>query len=197
MKSCIILCGGKGRRISRDKGLIIIDDKPLVLHIINTVRYIVEEIILVLRDQEQAKTYKDILKDEKISFQLLTDVIKDQGPLGGILTGLLCIKSRYALILPCDSPFIQKSFISKMFNFVEEQGDFDAYVPRWDDGHLEPLHSIYKKNISNIIENSLDEGRRDVRSLIGLIKVKFIDVDKLDKTGKTFKNINKIEDILN
>ena len=50
------------------------------------------------------------------------------------------------MVIPCDSPFISEVFVNRMFE-LSEDSNFDAYVPKWSDGKLEPLHSIYKKNV--------------------------------------------------
>ena len=34
--SCIILCGGQSRRMGQDKGSMIIQDKPMINHILST-----------------------------------------------------------------------------------------------------------------------------------------------------------------
>lgn len=191
MKSIIILCGGRSRRMGKDKGSLILDDKPMVLHVLDTVKDIADEIILVLRDQEQIEKYKPILKDEPI--KIVTDEIKDMGPLIGILTGLSQINSGYAQVLPCDSPFISKEFVLKMFGIAEGK-EFDAIVPIWDDGHIEPLHSIYKKNVVNIIRDLIKKERRDVKSLIQDLNVEYVDVAELDETTMSFQNLNTIKD---
>ena len=51
-----------------------------------------------------------------------------------------------AMVIPCDSPFISENFVNKMFLYSNES-NFDAFVPKWPDDNLEPLHSIYKKDI--------------------------------------------------
>jgi len=197
MKSCILLCGGKGTRMGRDKGSVILNGEPMITHVIKTLENITDEIIVVLGNKKQLRDYQEILSD-KINFnkylRIYTDKIEDQGPMMGILTGILEVSSDYALVLPCDSPFIEKSFVLKMFELAEEN-EFDAIVPVWDDGRIEPLHSVYKKNIVKVIESLLDEGIRDVRSLIESLDVKYINVKMLDKTNRSFKNINTMEDI--
>lgn len=193
MKSIIILCGGRSRRMGKDKGSLILDNKPMILHVLDTAKDIADEIILVLRDQKQIEKYKPILKNKNMSIKVVTDETKDLGPLVGISTGLSQIKSEYAQILPCDSPFISKEFVLKMFKIAKDS-EFDAVVPIWDDGHIEPLHSIYKKNVVNIIRNLIKKERLDVRSLISELDVKYIDVGELDGTTMSFQNLNTIKD---
>ena len=207
MKSCIILCGGMSQRMGKDKGSMFVQGKPMALHVLEAVENVVDEVVLVLRDEKQIEAYKKLLKSFEIDFnadsklsldlRICTDIIKDQGPLVGILTGLSNIKSNEALVLPCDSPFVSKSFVLKIFSFYDEdkgENKFDAVVPRWSDGRIEPLHSIYKKDNKEKIEKILKGNSRDVKSLIGMINVKFIDINSLDKTGRSFQNINRMDD---
>jgi molybdopterin-guanine dinucleotide biosynthesis protein A len=194
MKSVIILCGGRSTRMGKDKGSFLLKGEPMILYILSVVKEVADEIIVVLRDEKQVRDYSDILKDTNDILKIVTDKSIDHGPLMGILTGLANIKSDKAQILPCDSPYISKEFLLKMFKIMEDF-DFDAAVPIWDDGHTEPLHSIYKKNSLNIIEKLIHNGKRNVNSLITSLNVKFVDVEKLDPTCQSFQNINTIKDI--
>lgn len=202
MKSCIILCGGMSTRMGQDKGSMLIEGKPMILHVIETVSDIVDEIVVVLRDAERVETYKNMLEfmnldfgvELKVDLKFCTDITMDEGPLVGILTGLSYIKSNRALVLPCDSPYVSKSFILKMFQLSEDE-EYDAVVPRYLDGKMEPLHSIYRKRSEGIIQKILENGFRDVRSLLGRSKVKFVDAESVDETGRSFQNMNRAEDI--
>ncbi len=194
MKSCIILCGGWARRMGQDKGLMTFHDKPLIIHVLDKVKTVANEIILILRDDEQLNKYKKVLKDSKENITIHSDLIKDQGPLAGIYTGLTYINSNYALVIPCDSPFIQDFFMEKIFSFMNTE--FDAVVPQWPDGHLEPLHALYHKKNIKIIKTHLKEGTRDVKSLLEKLKVKYVNVNLLDETGQSFRNFNQPEDLL-
>jgi len=54
MKSFIVLCGGKSKRMGQDKGSLSIDGKPMIVHVIENLAVISDEIVLVLRDENQA-----------------------------------------------------------------------------------------------------------------------------------------------
>lgn len=182
--------------MGQDKGLMVFQGKPMILKVLEAVKDVVEEIILVLRDEEQFMQYEKVLEDFKTNFagniHISMDIVKDQGPLAGILTGLLQISSDYALAIPCDSPFISRSFLERMFGFED---DFDAVVPKWSDGRLEPLHSLYNRRIVVLIKQQLDEEKRDVKSLFKYLRVKYVEAESLDETGRTFWNINRPQDI--
>jgi molybdopterin-guanine dinucleotide biosynthesis protein A len=195
MKSIIILCGGRGRRMGQDKGLIKFRDKPLILNVLEKARSVAQEIIIVLRDEKQINQYEKIIEDYNFIFKNLTitaDPIPDEGPLIGICTGLKILRYDEALVLPCDSPFISREFIKNIFSYSE---GYDAVVPKWPDGKVEPLHAVYSKDIVGRIETLIEENVRDVKSILEICKVKYVDSDSLDDTSRSFFNLNKPEDI--
>ncbi|MDI6644447.1 MAG: molybdenum cofactor guanylyltransferase [Methanobacteriaceae archaeon] len=206
MKSCIILCGGRGTRMGRDKGSLILDDKPLILHLIHNLNDFFDEILIILRDEKQIEFYKNFIKKNDhpyYNLKFLKDEISEQGPLVGILTGLTRIKSDYALILPCDSPFVTKSFLNNIFHIFEtekinQKSDniYDSIIPQWDNGDLEPLHAIYTKKAIPKIKKLLKNKTNDVKSLTKQLKIKYVNVKDLDKSKVSFRNINRPEDII-
>ena len=117
MNSVIILCGGRSKRMGKDKGSIVFNGKPLILHVLDVVKEVADEIIIVLRDKNQFDEYSQILTT-KNNVIIVCDRLKDQGPLIGISTGFNNLKSDKALVLPCDSPFITENFILKMFEIL-------------------------------------------------------------------------------
>lgn len=204
MKSCIILCGGRSRRMGQDKGLMIFKSKHLIIHILETLELLVDEVILVTRDKNQLNNYKKKIdnyllyqKGYKPQIKLITDLEMDQGPLMGLLTGLYQIKSNGALVLPCDSPFVSPSFINRIFktSTTIKENKYLAIIPKWHDGRMEPLHAYYSKKCVPFIENSLKHGFNDVKSLFKIINVNYIDVEVLDPDRISFRNLNRPEDI--
>lgn len=195
MKSIIILCGGYGKRMGQDKGLLSYIGKPLIIHVLKSACNFAEEVVLVLRSKGQQRIYEDILMEhdllEKIT--ICTDSIEDQGPLMGICTGLNCISTDKALIIPCDSPLISQSFMMNIYQYYSDI--YDATVPERIDGELEPLHAIYNKRIIHQIKKQLKEDKRDVRSLLEALDVRYIPSHILDGSGKSFKNLNYPEDL--
>lgn len=188
--------------MGEDKGLMEFKGEPLILKILKTVNNSADEVLLIFRDDIQLNKYKTILNeipsfDFNFDLKLFVDEFKGKGPLAGILVGLSNINNEYALILPCDSPFVSEFFINSIFNTMESSnGDYDAAVPKWKDGNLEPLHAIYKAKTKNIIYKMISEDKRDVKSLIDEINSLFIESEILDPTGMSFKNFNRPEDII-
>ena len=231
--SCIVLSGGMSRRMGQDKGSMIIQEKPMILHILERLNYKINDATIVLNDAERIADYQSLLNqycegniednfDYSLSF--VEDEIKEKGPISGIMTGLKNIKTDYALVLPCDSPFISEGFIETIFKLLEEnlESDVDAIIPfhiksnkdkfkdndefNFDDAsemtvdmkiaNSEPLHSIYKKENLNNIDELLKEDNLYVKSFIkGLKNPCFIEVDNKVLFEKDFRNFNRKEDL--
>ncbi|ADP76996.1 molybdopterin-guanine dinucleotide biosynthesis protein A, MobA [Methanothermus fervidus DSM 2088] len=189
IKSAIVLCGGKSRRMGQDKGLLKINGRPMILHVINSLKNFVDEIIVVLRDEKQKNKYKKVLNNLK-SLKIVTDEVKDQGPLMGIFTGLKYVKSDYSLVVPCDSPFINEKFIKNMLNFLSKDLGAEAVVPKHANGKIEPLHALYHKSVRKKIHKKITKNERSVTSFVKEINAIFVSAEELDPSLKSFKNLN-------
>ena len=231
--SCIVLSGGMSRRMGQDKGSMIIQEKPMILHILERLNYKINDATIVLNDAERIADYQsllnqycdgDIESNFDYSLDFVEDEVKGKGPISGIMTGLKNIKTDYALVLPCDSPFISEENIDAMFKLLDEnmESDIDAIIPfhiksnkdkfkdndefNFDDAsemtvdmkiaNSEPLHSIYKKENLNMIDELLKEDNLYVKSFIkGLKNPCFIEVDNKVLFEKDFRNFNRKEDL--
>ncbi|WP_405305246.1 molybdenum cofactor guanylyltransferase [Methanobrevibacter sp.] len=199
IKSCIILCGGQSRRMGQDKGSMIIQDKPMIKHILSTLNHEINEVIVVLNDEKRIAKYKQFINPDDYGYtvKFVEDTVKNKGPLPGLMTGLENINSQFALVLPCDSPYVTKEYVNTIFN--EINADCQAVVPYHDDENKlktsEPLHSIYNKNIVPEIENLISKDILHIKGLIKKIDAKFVLIDNKKILKKEFRNLNRPSDI--
>ena len=100
--SCIILSGGMSRRMGEDKGSMIIQGKPMILHILERLNGKINDAVIVLNNQERINSYNELLNayvpvkiEENFTYSLefIEDEVKDKGPVAGIMTGLKNIKT--------------------------------------------------------------------------------------------------------
>ena len=199
MKSSIILCGGQSRRMGKDKGSLIIKDKPMIKYILSTLNNEIDEVIIVLNDSKRIDKYMEFINPEDYSYKLkfVEDKIKNKGPISGILTGLENISSEYAIVFPCDNPFVTKNTIQTLFNELSD--NIQAVVPYHDPEDKlktsEPLHSIYNKNIIPIINEQILNDSLHIKGIIEKIDTKFVLIDNKKILKKEFRNLNHPEDL--
>ena len=95
--TAIILAGGKSSRMGSDKGLVLLNGKPMISYIIEILKKMQIPIIIISNNEN----YK------QFGLPVFADIIKEKGPLGGIYTGLKNSKTESNIIVSCDVPFYQ------------------------------------------------------------------------------------------
>ena len=199
MKSSIILCGGQSRRMGQDKGSMLIDNKPMIKYILSTLNNEIDEAIIVLNDSERISKYSKFINPHDYSYNVkfVEDRIKNKGPISGILTGLENISGDYAIVFPCDSPYVTKNTIQTLFSEIDNTSQ--AIVPYHDEKDKlktsEPLHSVYKKNIIPVITDLISKDSLHIKGVIEKIDTKFILIDNKKIEKKEFRNLNRPSDI--
>jgi len=194
MWGTLILAGGKSGRMKENKALIKLGDKPLLLHVTERTRGLTQETVVVIGKNDDLADYESFLSP---SVTVLRDIVKGMGPLAGILTGMQNMRSEYAVVLPCDSPFIKREVLTHLFKMA--QGT-DAAIPRWPNGNIEPLHAVYRVSAAiPAAKAALERWELLILDMIKRLgKVVYVDTEeirKIDEELVTFFNINTQEDL--
>ena len=208
-RAAIILSGGRAERFQnthqawQDKALVKLLGKPLLAHVVENVKEVVEDIIVCVNTEERRKQYTEILKKSKIeNVRLLIDEQCNRlgGPIAGILTGLIASNADYCFTLPSDMPFFKPEIIDHMFNSAENAL---VVVPMWPNGRLETLTMVLKKNEALEIAKtlcSLNRPRSDdiIRGALNVFLISTVsEIGALDPDFKSFVNINSQDDLAN
>ena len=142
MRTGIILAGGDSKRIGTDKGLIDLDGKPLIGYVIESLRPVVDEIIVVVGSEARVSVYKNAVEGD---VRVVPDMYDDGSPLIGLITGLTHARGDYAVVAACDMPFINSDLVDLLFLLSFELNGTLLIKPN---GWVEPLPAIYKVDIS-------------------------------------------------
>ena len=191
----LVLAGGQGKRIQQNKALLLLGGKPLLLHVVNNICNIVEEIVVVIGLRDNPKEYETFLPPE---VNTVKDQVFGKGPLMGILSGMRRMNSKYALISTCDSPFSRKELINYL---ITRAKDVDAVIPVWPNGNSEPLHAIYRiSSAMSAAESAVNNDELLVLDMVKrLDKVVYVETETLkefDHNLVTFFNINDSGDMI-
>ncbi|HAJ25744.1 MAG TPA: molybdenum cofactor guanylyltransferase [Syntrophus sp. (in: bacteria)] len=184
MGTGIILTGGKNKRMGTNKAFLSVDGERLIDRTVRIYRDIFDEIILVTNEPH---LYYDI------DVTLVTDLVKDKGPLMGIYTGLFYAASDPVFFAACDMPFLSGEFIRYL---LEQSRDADIVVPETADG-FQPLHAVYSKSCMGTIQRLLLQDKLKVTGFYKGMKLKAIDPDaigRFDPDGRMFLNVNTPEE---
>ncbi len=182
--SSIILAGGRATRMGGiDKGLIKLQQKSLVEHLIERLTPQVDEIII--------NANREITQYQALGYAVLQDETADFiGPLAGISLGLKHIKHEYLLTVPCDSPLLPLDLTQRLLqNLIEHNADIAVAS---SDGNVHPVFCLCKKSVLPSLIIYLEQGNRKVSTWQKSLS--YVEVDFSDN-AEAFINLNTLEDL--
>jgi len=193
-KSAIVLAGGSSSRFGQDKGVLELAGKPLIRYAVDAVRKLVDEVVVVTSSQERIATYAKLVPAD---VRFAVDVCESSSPLVGALTGFSFANGEYALLVGFDMPFVSRDVVSLLFDLCVGKA---AVIPRWPNGQIEPLHSVYQtKAALDAAKSAVDEGQLTVRAMVeklrGVRYVSTLVMQQLDPDFKTFFSVNAPVDL--
>jgi molybdenum cofactor guanylyltransferase len=186
----IILAGGRSKRMGTDKALLPLPDNERVTfveHLASLLKAYCPEVLLVTRHASTSTSYT------VPGVRIITDQVPDIGPLMGVYTGLTAIHTSHALITAVDMPFVQPALVS----FLLAQPLDDALIVPIVQETPQVLLAIYPRAVLPLIEERLQTGRRDPRSLLEVVRVRYIEEAQLrvvDPQLRSFVNVNTPEE---
>ncbi|MCW8988152.1 MAG: molybdenum cofactor guanylyltransferase MobA [Gammaproteobacteria bacterium] len=152
--TAVILAGGKGSRLGGlDKGLVELNNKPLIQHLINRIQPQVSKIMI------SANRNLDIYKN--LGFPVYEDESNNfAGPLAGILKALQECESEWLLSVPADSPFIPTNLVLRL---SQHSQNVKIVIPH-DGENLHPTFALIHKSLEVSLKNFLNSGERKARA---------------------------------
>lgn len=181
--SGIVLAGGLSSRMGINKAFLSWGGEPLVVRAMRLLRTFFPEVIITTANPSPYLS---------LGFKAVSDLIPNQGPLGGIHTGLCFSASFYNFILAVDMPFLNPLLVRYL---VERSRNFDVTVP-WVGGYPQPLCGVYSKHCLYPIEKNLKGGFRKVTGFYPAVRVNLVREEELAPfLGEaTFFNLNTEKD---
>ncbi len=183
----VVLAGGQSRRMGRDKALLALpgdQEQTFLTHLIRVLQAQCETVLLVVRDVQQAALYAP-----HVSMPMVCDNIPNIGPLMGLYSGLRAVSSSHALVTAVDMPCVQPSMLA----FLLSQPRDDALIVPVIANIPQVLCAIYPRSVLPLLEQRLNEGRRDPRALLDLAPVRYLPEEELraiEPDLRSFLNVN-------
>ncbi len=179
--TAFILAGGKSSRMGTDKGLLPFQGKPMI-------QYIIE----VLQQQfSSIQIISNVSGYTKFGFPVISDLIKDTGPIGGIYTGLMQSSTDWNFFTACDMPFLEISVIEKL---TASTGNFDCVVATVE-LQPEPLCALYNKSCIPVINEMISQKNYKLQDLLGRLRITTINFNiNPNNKSNPFRNLNTMKE---
>ncbi len=187
----VILAGGQASRMDgRDKGLIRLNGRSLIEHVIAAIRPQVDSIII--------SANRNIEQYQRYGYPVISDPVADYpGPLAGMLAALQATESEFLLCVPCDGPWLPANLHKRLQNAMLEK---DAEISCVHDGNrLHPVYALLKRSLRQPLAEYISTGGRAVHRWFKSRKLAwadFSDVPELFVNINTAEELQRVEDQL-
>ncbi|MES9897080.1 MAG: molybdenum cofactor guanylyltransferase MobA [Candidatus Thiodiazotropha endolucinida] len=181
--TAVILAGGRGRRMGgEDKGLIELNGRPLVQHVISAIQPQVATILInANRNQERYAAF---------GYPVIADSLLDyQGPLAGFIAALQAVETEDMLTLPCDGPLVPPDLVARLYEARQSAGA-DIAVAH-DGDRLQPVYALIPKRLAGSLQRYLDRGDRKIDLWYEEHRVAHADFSDIPRT---FINVNTLQE---
>jgi len=182
--TAVILAAGAGRRMGgEDKGLLLLNGRPLISHVLERVSPQCETIWVNINRNKEAYA--------AFGYPLIEDTLPGGlGPLAGLLAALEQSESEYVLSVPCDTPHLPTELVSRLYASMMQSG---ADICSVDDGErLHPVIMLVRRSLANDLRSYLEKGGRKVRDWLYRHNHCFAD---FSDQAAAFVNINTLQQL--
>lgn len=178
----LILAGGRGARLGgADKGLLELTGRPLVQHVAGRLAPQVGRLLL--------SANRSHARYRALGFAPLDDgPYPYAGPLAGLRAGLLACDTSWLLAVACDLPRLPSDLCARLLAAAPTQ-DTRARVP-FDGTRHQYACLLLPTDALAVVENSLQAGRRSLRTLLAAIGWLGVDFAADMRTQDAFANFN-------
>jgi molybdopterin-guanine dinucleotide biosynthesis protein A len=180
----VVLAGGRARRMGgTDKGLVELDGKPMVLHVVESLRPQVGT--LLINANRNLEDYERVT-----GCPVAPDMLGDySGPLAGMASAMERADTRFILTVPCDSPLLVTDLGERLFRALVME---DAEVSVAHDGErMQPVFALLATALKDSVVEYLRSGERKIDTWYARHRLALAD---LSDHRETFLNINTPED---
>ena len=180
----LILAGGRGSRMGGvDKGLQLLNGRPLAAHVLERLQAQVSTVLI------NANRHREDY--ERLGCAVIADA--DQaafaGPLAGLLAGLQHASTEWLLSVPCDSPGLPLDLAPRL-----AAGRADIAIPVTADGRLQPVFCLLRRRLCVELGRYLDAGGRKVESWLLSQQHRLVPFDKPGDEAAFF-NANSLAEL--
>ncbi len=180
----VILAGGRGRRMDEnDKGLVELQGKPLVQHVIEAISKQNSNILI--------NANQNLARYREFSFPVISDEIDGfQGPLAGMATAMKAVNTPYIMTLPCDAPYVAAQYQAAMWSALASQQT--ELVVAHDGQRLQPVHALLPVSLQADLRRYLEGKNRRVDTWYSQYSLGLVDCTEM---AEMFYNLNTPEQL--
>ena len=185
--SAVILAGGRSSRFGRDKLVEPVDGRPLLGRVIDAVRPVSSEIVVVAAPDASPVVPDDV--------RIVHDPVAFEGPLMGARAGIAAASEPVVLLVGGDMPDLVGAVLESMLIALGSAGA----VVLEHDGHRRPLPMVVRHDAAlRALDRLLAHDERRLRALLDALETRTVGESTwrlLDPEGATLRDIDTEADL--
>ncbi len=150
----VILAGGRSRRMGgEDKGLLEIDGRPMIEHVIASLEGQVGRLLI--------NANRNLDEYRRFGHPVIPDIMGEfYGPLVGMASALQATDTEYLLTLPCDSPLVPDNLAEILYSALHSH---QAEISVAHDGvRMQPVFALLRRDLLPDMLAYLEAGGRKI-----------------------------------
>lgn len=179
----ILLAGGLSRRYGSPKAFALLSGRPFYEWAYEALRGSCSEVVIAASEALAERFPAEL--------EVCADLpgIAGCGPLAGICTAMRRHPGGRYIVLPCDMPLVGPAEIRRLSEIAHMQKNADVVAVRTAGAHL-PLLSVWKRDLSGLLEEAIANGQLGVMKLLDRLPACWIDSALIHEDAAVFRNCN-------
>ncbi len=180
----LVLAGGQGRRMGGvDKGLVLLDGRPLVAHALARLAPQVADVLI--------NANQNLERYAAFGAPVVPDAVGGfAGPLAGLHAGLSRTTREFVVTVPCDSPFLPDDLVARLAAGRLAHDAQLAVARTFDQPH--PVFALVKRDVLPHLAAFLEAGGRKIDAWYATLRVTEV---PFDDEAEAFRNINTADEL--
>ncbi len=158
-----ILAGGASSRMGENKALLPFRGRPLVVHQLDLLRPLVEEVLIGANDPAPFAAF---------GARIVPDLLSERCSLAGLHALVAAASTPYVFAVACDLPFLNPDLIRYL---LDQREAADVVLPFTERGP-EPLHAVYGKACLPAIESAARRGAWKMTAFLADVRVARLEI---------------------
>lgn len=183
--SVAILAGGESSRMGRNKALEPLGGKPVIAHVIDSLKPFARDIFIVAGDVDSYVRF---------GLPVCADQYGFRSSIVGVYSALADSRHEHCFTVACDMPFVEPALVGLLTSLAPGR---DAVVPVSARGR-EPLHAVYSRACLEPMRERIEAGDLALGDLLDSLDVRYVELPELEfccDPAMVFINVNTIVDL--
>ncbi len=171
--------------MGHDKSFLDLNGKPLIQHVIDPLRSLGLEIMLITNTPTLYA---------HLDLPMFTDELPNNGSLGGLYTALAKATAPHVLCVACDMPFLNPALLHWLMGL---RADYEAVIPVTN-ATAHNLHAIYARSCLPTILRQIEQHNLRITDFYQSLNVRYVSESELrvyDPDLRSLMNLNTPADV--